>query len=105
MFRIGEKVVCVEGGVLNPRWGGKHPPKTNEIYHIRALGETIDCKSGVGVLLREIKNGIQRDSGLEYGFASSRFRPLVSKSTKKSRQKIIDAKLGKFLDMKQPEKV
>lgn len=77
MFRVGQKVVCVNAGAIDR---GK-PLVRNRIYTIRAIqSEVARPQRGVGLFLEEVVNGLH-PSGKEYGYYSDRFRPVVERKT------------------------
>jgi len=98
MFKVGQKVVCIYD-TCDPNWRGSAGVEKGQIYRIRELRDSPDYPGQTSVLLMEINNEINPFSGLEFGFLSRAFRPLVSTSTRQSRQAIIDNLI------KQPELV
>ena len=87
MFQIGQKVVCID----DTRWtkeGGMTftPPAKNEIYAVSGLGPWSSKNEDIYLSLEEFKQG--------FAFLASYFRPLVSTSTKQSRQAVIDKLLA-----------
>lgn len=72
-FRVGQKVVCVDAsGVISAK-----PLSVGPVYTIRELFD--DPTYGHGVILEEIINGISLRG--EFGYRSSRFRPVVDRKT------------------------
>ena len=82
MFRVGQKVVCVnaEGMKYGPRKWARLT--TGQIYTVRALvdGMDEDGRLWPALLLQEISNPIA-PRGVEYNYASCRFRPIVERKT------------------------
>lgn len=85
-FRVGQKVVCINGA-FSSEWdqiGNK--PVERGIYTVRAVtictfGSHVDVPC---ILLEEVKNPIKRwrdGSTMECPFAQKRFRPLVERKT------------------------
>lgn len=85
MFKIGEKIVCVDDDFRDPNWmriakcaGVVWFPKKDRIYTVRALRP---IPSGLCTWLEEIKN-VELDFGkygrMEIPFAGKRFRKLVT---------------------------
>lgn len=76
MFRVGQKVVCVnstpEPNRLIPE--GFVFPRKNSTYTIRKIYEV---ENVVGVLLEEISNPTNPRTGNEMGYSIDRFRSLV----------------------------
>ena len=76
-FRVGQRVMCVDG---SPHWGGMGDeilPVEGKIYTIRDL---VDCKEeGIGVRVDEIVNAprLYRTGFMEGCLLPERFRPLV----------------------------
>jgi hypothetical protein len=108
-FSVGEEIVCIIGGKLAD--SSPHLavfPVKGETYHVRGLqmspykAMTGQC----GVLLAEIQNDINPNTGQEWDYFSRRFRKVVKQKNKASItvfQKILD-KLPKT-PVKVPEKV
>lgn len=91
MFRIGQKVVCVND---KPEPNRNLPlglifPKKGTTYTIRAI--YIAQNNDVGLLLEEIINPFKTHDGQEIGFSSSRFRSLVEDG-------MIEELLSKIID-------
>jgi hypothetical protein len=91
MFRIGQKVVCVNDKAIPNRNipSGLIFPKRGTTYTIRAL--YIAKNDETALLLEEIVNPYQTRDGQEIGFSSSRFRSLVEDG-------IIEELLSKIID-------
>ncbi len=102
MFRTGQKVVCVNAGDLEydngQPWGGSETPVEGEIY---TISRAHLWRGWPVVWLQEISRDLDAVfyHGPNAGYAAERFRPLVSTSTRESRQAIIDNLI------KQPELV
>lgn len=85
-FRVGQKVVCVDGA-FHPRWSADpatpHLPRQGAIYTVRAvLRWDFRGYHDTGVLLDEIINPVERwDDGEigEHPFWAERFRPIVDR--------------------------
>jgi hypothetical protein len=76
MFRVGQKVVCVDENWRARPYQWEALPKKGEIYTIRQ----IDCeRDGIGVRLHEIHNKLHEyaEGFGEVRFNSSHFRPVV----------------------------
>ena len=91
MFRVGQKVVCIDDKVDPTR---KLPPdliypKKGTTYTIRAI--YIARNSETALLLEEIINPYKTSDGQEIGFKSDRFRSLVEDG-------VIDELLSKIID-------
>jgi hypothetical protein len=91
MFRIGQKVVCINDNVdpnriLPP---SLIYPKKNNTYTIRAM--YIARNGETALLLEEIINPYKTPDGQEIGFISTRFRSLVEDG-------LIDELLSKIID-------
>lgn len=83
-FRVGQKVVCVNGDFSNVRsfgYGTEILPQTNEIYTIREI--VPHPKYGVCLRLVEIRNEpLDYSDGVhECGFHATRFRSVVDRGT------------------------
>lgn len=84
MFRVGQKVVCVEGGTHRSReCEDAIVPVVGSIYTIRDI--RVNPRTGEpNFHLHEIRNALVQSEidGLgEPYFASTRFRPIVSRPT------------------------
>lgn len=83
-FKVGDEVVCVIGG----RLGDSSPrltqfPTKGQTYHVRGLQQTpYKYLTGqCGVLLEEIVNDINENTGEEWDYFSRRFRKAVKQKT------------------------
>jgi hypothetical protein len=77
MFRVGQKVVCIN----NRNLVYAVAPVLGRIYTIRIIqGKVLKPHRGVGIILDEIVNGLH-SNGREYGYYSDRFRPVVERKT------------------------
>jgi hypothetical protein len=78
MFRIGQKVVCINGTPDPTK--KSHPgvvfPKTGKIYTIRDIWGSQTHPDRVGITLEEIRNPFNEVYNHEYGFDSDRFKPI-----------------------------
>lgn len=74
MFRIGQKIVCVDGKPRRPRTTPHIYPVKGEIYTVRAIHRNLDA-----VLLEEIINYPRYYSNVfgELHWFCDRFRPIV----------------------------
>lgn len=91
MFRVGQKVVCVDDRV-DPSRNLPHNlvfPKRNNIYTIRGIYTGINGETAL--LLEEIHQSYLHVNGQEIGFTSSRFRSLVEDG-------LIEELLSKIVD-------
>jgi hypothetical protein len=79
MFRVGQKVVCVDASAC--RNLGDLMPVEGEIYTVRGLSEPDIDDTPYGVLLCEIRSGGTHRNGNERGWMPSRFRPVVERKT------------------------
>lgn len=82
MFRVGQRVVCIDGS-RNPSGFSKFYPVEGQIYTIRGFHTEPHIKD-VGIFLEEIINPPTKWSdatSCEWPFASKRFRPLVERKT------------------------
>lgn len=70
-FRVGQKVCCINDGDQN-LYPGDAPVRLRSIYTVR---EVFDWFGLEGLHLQEILNASNR------GYASERFRPVVSRET------------------------
>jgi hypothetical protein len=93
-FRIGQKVVCVDGLV---RWPPSRPKKNGEVYTIIDKGRSYFDGGTPVVYLAEIKNTPPRFNGRDVGYKARRFRPVVEKSN--------DAGMAVLKKMLEPTKV
>jgi len=85
-FRIGQKVVCINDGTLDPtRLSAGRWIKAGNIYTIRWLGEfpwKPDRQKDRAIRLVEInRGGSRQDEWSDYPFSLSRFRPTIERST------------------------
>jgi hypothetical protein len=77
-FRVGMKVVCVNGRGLSPLVS---PLVEGCVYTIRCITvNVLNPSRGVGIDLVEIINTFH-SNGFEYGYYSDRFRPAVERKT------------------------
>jgi hypothetical protein len=74
MFRIGQKVVCVDALSGKGTWRADIPIE-GKIYTIEAFDD--DEEYGLGLILFEIKNA----DIWNYSFGAHRFRPVVERAT------------------------
>ena len=91
MFRVGQRVVCVETWHLNGKGrGDERGPIKGSIYTIRAIGVGINPRfpDTLQVRLAEIINPTREYCynflevvSLEVTFAARRFRPIASRPT------------------------
>ena len=86
MFRVGQRVVCVDDtfseGIL--KWLIQIPKK-GEVYTIREIQQGIDERlfPSISLLLKGINNGASDAPPYrERGFHSRRFRPLTEEENK-----------------------
>ena len=105
MFRVGQKVVCVNN---TPELGKLLPvgfvfPNKNKTYTIREIYET---KGVVGVLLEEIFNPTNPNTGNEMGYSINRFRSLVDDNVLKNLlNNIVEERIEESLVRKTEEEV
>ena len=88
MFRIGQKVVCVNDEIISEldkargfNWLPGCKPVRGAVYTVRATKAC--CDGAPGVLLDEIQNRYLR-KGITYKdapYASIRFRPVIERKT------------------------
>lgn len=78
-FRVGQKVVCVDACFVEV----PNIPTLGAVYTIREIFVNFGCpiRGGCGVYVEEITNPIHQISGMEYGFYSFHFRPIVERKT------------------------
>lgn len=71
MFKVGQKVVCVDG----KNFASTHIALAEkEIYTIRDI---VHFKGeGIGIYLKEVINKREMFSGQEFGYFTARFRPI-----------------------------
>jgi len=87
MFRVGQKVACVDDGVFNPARGRASDHLTKGcVYTIREICEfpyAPDKIAGLGVRLEEVVRPQDRinPDWSDYPFRMSRFRPAVERKT------------------------
>jgi hypothetical protein len=86
MFRVGQKVACIETWHLNGKGNGdERGPVKGSAYTIRQIGVGLSPKnpSGVHVRLVEIENPTRRyrEGVYEVCFGAWRFRPIVERAT------------------------
>ena len=81
MFRVGQKVVCVDASIRyqNPPWNKPIPLVKGRVYTIRGS----ENGGGVlGVYLFETKSNLPPfPDGSERSFCADRFRPIVERKT------------------------
>ena len=78
MFRVGQKVVCIDDSP--GLFSGRSYVTLNAIYTIRGFCENIHGE--IGLLLNEVRPDVPRLLfGQERGFQQSRFRPVVERGT------------------------
>lgn len=79
-FRIGQKVVCVDGAcVPGCAWNGSDIPVEGAVYTVDGIITTaITEQDTVELVLREIKqSSLSENKGRRiYGYGARRFRPL-----------------------------
>ena len=79
MFKIGQKVVCVNDKP-RPRKLGKvprnKPLKKNNTYTIRGIYESVTHPGTVCILLEELVNSICNQWRKEIGYDADRFKPI-----------------------------
>ena len=76
MFRVGQKVVCVDASYYGPN---SSRLREGTIYTIAHIGAEEDCEGEYGVLLVELKT--LQAQGWRDGFRASRFRPIQERKT------------------------
>jgi len=83
-FRVGQKVVCVDGHTNPPASGGV---VDGVIYTIREVGLTVDGEAGVRVHELKLSSGphelglITRKPFFDAFMRQTRFRPVVERKT------------------------
>ena len=77
MFKVGQRVVCINDKPYHPVHKGFKIPKKGKIYTIRKVYESQAAPGKPAVLLEEIQNEISDKWGHELGFFAERFRPLI----------------------------
>ena len=85
-FRVGQKVVCIDGDFSSYWSVVKHLPEKGRVYTVRALTECTfgPFKDVPCILLQEIRNPVQLWSNgrvFECPFTAKRFRPVVERKT------------------------
>lgn len=88
-FRIGQKVVCVDGKFIDPRWYRSDiRPCTGQVYTVRGFAseeylKASDDQASPKIYLEEIVNPeVKWGFGLaELAFPMCRFRPVIENST------------------------
>jgi hypothetical protein len=75
MFRIGQKVVCVDDGPTI--FGDPSEVVKDAVYTVTKVHASPDPYGQYGISLAEIKSG----NGYRDGFRSTRFRPVVERKT------------------------
>jgi len=80
-FRVGMKVVCVDGD-MRVNWAGWHPPTKWAVYTVREVRRSLDriTYGDTSLLLDEITNPLG-PHGRECGFLGRRFRPVQERKT------------------------
>jgi len=77
MFKIGQKVVCIDD---KPRKNRPNftikPIKKNSTYTIRGIYESATHPGVVCILLEELVNSIDKKWNKEIGYDSTRFKPI-----------------------------
>ena len=86
MFRVGQKVVCVNDDFQHPDWAAiSNKCKRGEVYTIRDIVPGWFDNGYNGVRLTEVKNAVEKWIGdperSEVCFGPHRFRPLVERKT------------------------
>jgi hypothetical protein len=80
-LKIGARVICVDnGGRRHIDMNGITFPEVGPIYVVRKI-QVPTHSGGVVILLEGIINPICPDVGMEYGFNSCRFRPVIETKT------------------------
>lgn len=72
MFRVGQKVVCVDATVYNAAWGANEEPTVGKVYTVTGYGDSIFGNYPV-IHVAESHNPL--------GYRASRFRPIVERET------------------------
>lgn len=80
MFRVGQKVVCVDA---SDQFNRKFPVTKSKIYTIQAIVEAIDFKGdgGACAFLYDLGRDVCPIMGEQMPFALRRFRPIVERKT------------------------
>ena len=81
MFRVGQKVVCVDDDFINKNLCAEIPPNLpclNTVYTVR---EIINDWGREFLRLCEITNAVAAGIGVEPAFSIKRFRPVVERKT------------------------
>ena len=93
MFRVGQKVVCVDDrdtpaysstAIYRNFIGGMNGLQEGRVYTVRALGEWPAAPGTTGVWLVEIIRPITSHAAEEFGeppYAAARFRPAIERKT------------------------
>lgn len=82
MFKVGQKVVCVDDAPPSSANGANYclcRPRNGEVYTIRGI-HTEPHIEGYGVYLEELLNPLviwSDDTEVEWPFAAGRFRPIA----------------------------
>lgn len=80
MFRIGQKVVCIDDDWSHPRdYLVTNFPKLNVIYTVRGFVEDSTGQDRTFILLDEVVNPLI--GGIESSFLAACFRPAVERKT------------------------
>ena len=83
MFRVGQKVVCVDAdGLQSDRSIFSSLPQVGSVYTVREIIPS-DCgwPRVPALTLNEIKGEWDPMWGVEYSFLATRFRPIVDRTT------------------------
>jgi hypothetical protein len=77
MFKVGQKVVCIDDSPRpnRPVRKGITIPKKDKIYTVRDM-YTAKSSGELALILVEIKNPPHPDWGKELGFLADRFKPI-----------------------------
>lgn len=76
MFRVGQKVVCIDSPTSDVRPPWREFPRKGAVYTVRGDRPHFEPS----ILLEEIISDVGWD-GYEAGFAARRFRPIVERKT------------------------
>ena len=77
MFKIGQKVVCINDTPKKNRPAASNFPKKNNIYTIRDIYVPVTGDSAkLALLLEEINSSVSNSFRKEVGFDADRFKPV-----------------------------
>lgn len=76
MFKIGQKVVCINDTPKVGKISKNKPLKKNNTYTIRGMYESITHPGMFGLLLEELANPISNQWRKEIGYNADRFKPV-----------------------------